>query len=125
MSQLRGAQLPAGGVPGEDSAYLSVVSRVDWSRYKVILPPSLKMILKTYRHRPVRCPAPKTLMQPDDVIGGHWAGENSPQSHCDPSPLRAAVDTGSEKPGTPPRSPAIGTGPGLGVSRAETQMEEE
>ena len=30
---------------------------------------------------------------------------------CDPLPRRAAVDTGSEEPGTPPRSPAIGTGP--------------
>ena len=29
---------------------------------------------------------------------------------CDLSPRRAAVDTGSEEPGTPPRSPAIGTG---------------
>ena len=29
---------------------------------------------------------------------------------CAPSPRRAAVDTGSEEPGTPPRSPAIGTG---------------
>ena len=31
-------------------------------------------------------------------------------SQCDPSPRRAAVDTGSEERGTPPRSPAIGTG---------------
>ena len=31
-------------------------------------------------------------------------------SQCDPSPRRAAIDTGSEEPGTPPRSPAIGTG---------------
>ena len=31
-------------------------------------------------------------------------------SQCDPSPRCAAVDTGSEEPGTPPRSPAIGTG---------------
>ena len=31
-------------------------------------------------------------------------------SQCDPSPRRAAVDTGSEGPGTPPRSPAIGAG---------------
>ena len=46
-------------------------------------------------------------------------------SECDPSPRRAAVDTGSEEPGTPPQSPAISTGSGPGVSRAETQMEEE
>ena len=44
---------------------------------------------------------------------------------CDPSPRRAAVDTGSEEPGTPPRSPAIGTGSGPGVSQAETQIMEE
>ena len=31
-------------------------------------------------------------------------------SQCDPSPRRAAVDTGSEEPETPQRSPAIGTG---------------
>ena len=40
-------------------------------------------------------------------------------SQCDPSPRRAAVDMGSEEPGTPPRSPAIGTGSEEpGVSRA-------
>ena len=31
-------------------------------------------------------------------------------SQCDPSPRRAAVDTGSEEPGTPPRSTTIGRG---------------
>ena len=46
-------------------------------------------------------------------------------SQCDPSPRRAAVDTGSEEPGNPRRSPAIGTGSGPGASRAETQVEEE
>ena len=49
-------------------------------------------------------------MQPDDVIGEHRAGENSPSSQCDPLPRRAAVDTGSEKSETSPQSPAIGTG---------------
>ena len=44
---------------------------------------------------------------------------------CDPSPRRAAVDTGSEEPGTPPRSSAIGTGSEPGVSQAETQIMEE
>ena len=45
---------------------------------------------------------------------------------CDPLPRRAAVDTGSEEPGTPPRSPAISTGSdGPGVSRFETSTEEE
>ena len=46
-------------------------------------------------------------------------------SECDSSPRRAAVDTGSEEPGAPPQSPAISTGSGPGVSRPETQMEEE
>ena len=45
---------------------------------KGIFPPSLKMILKTYYHLPVRRPTPKTSVQPDDVVGGHRAGENSP-----------------------------------------------
>ena len=35
-----------------------------------------------------------------------------PSSECDPSPRSAAVDTGSEEPGTPPQSPAISTGSG-------------
>ena len=30
-------------------------------------------------------------------------------SECDPSPRRAAVDTGTEEPGTPPQSPTIST----------------
>ena len=83
------------------------------------------MILKTKYPLPVRRPAPETSVQPDDVIGEHRAGENSPSPRCDPSPRRAAVDTGSEEPGTPPRSPAISTGSGPGVSRAETQIIEE
>ena len=38
---------------------------------------------------------------------------SQPQSSkCDASPRRAAVDTGSEEPGTPPQSPAISTGSG-------------
>ena len=47
----------------------------------------------------------------------------SPQ--WDPLPRRAAVDTESDELGTPPRSPAIGTRSGPGVSRAKTQREEE
>ena len=45
---------------------------------------------------------------------------------CDPLLRRAAVDTGSQEPGTRPRSPAIGTGSERpGVSRFETSTEEE
>ena len=83
------------------------------------------MILNTKYQLPVQRPAPETSVQPDGVIGEHRAGENSPLSECDPSPRRAAVDTGSEEPGTPPKSPAISTGSGPGVSRAETQIMEE
>ena len=83
------------------------------------------MILKTSYPFPVRRPAPETSVQPDYVIGEHWTGENSPSSQCDPSPRRAAVDTGSEEPGTPPQSPAISTGSGPGTSPAETQIVEE
>ena len=43
-------------------------------------------------------------------------------SQCDPSPRRAAVDTGSEEPGTSPRSPAIGTeSEEPGASRASSK----
>ena len=130
MSQLRGPQLPAGEYPARllltpPPNYVDNLQSRLIKVQKGIFPPSLKMILKTYYHLPVRRPAPKTSVQPDDVIEGYQVGENSPQSQCDPSPRRAAVGTGSEEPGTPPRSPAIGTGPGPGVSRAETQMKEE
>ena len=92
---------------------------------KGIFPASLNMMLKTKYPLPERRPAPETSVQPDDVIGEHRARENSPSSKCDPSPRRAAVDTGSEESETPPRLPAIDTGSGPRVSRAETQMEEE
>ena len=46
-------------------------------------------------------------------------------SQCDPSPRRAAVDTGSEEPESPQQSPAINKGSGPGASRAKTQMKEE
>ena len=48
-----------------------------------------------------------------------------PSSECDPSPRRAAADTRSGEPGTPPQPPAISTGSGPEESRVETQMEEE
>ena len=47
-------------------------------------------------------------------------------SQCDPSPQRAAVDTGSEEPGTPPQSPAIGTGseePGASRAPLKTSID--
>ena len=43
-------------------------------------------------------------------------------SECDTSPQRAAVDTGSEEPGTPTQSPAISKGSGPEAQQAETQM---
>ena len=90
-----------------------------------IFPAFLKMILKTNYPLPVRRPAPKTSVQPDDVIEEHRTEENSQSSQCDPSPRPAAVDTGSEESGTPPRSPAIDTGSGSGASQTETQIVEK
>ena len=118
-------EYPARLLPTPPPSYIdNLQSRLINVRKGIFLA-SLKMILKTNYHLPVRRPAPEASVQPDGVIGEHRGGENSPSSQYDPSPRRAAVDTGSEEPGTPPRSPAIGTGPGLRVSRAETQMEEE
>ena len=118
-------EYPARRLPTPPSRYIdNLQSRLIKVR-KEIFPTSLKMILKTSYPLPVRRPAPETSVQPDDVIGEHRAGENSPSSQCDTSPRHAAVDTGSEEPGTPPRSPAINTGSGPGVSRAETQIIEE
>ena len=91
---------------------------------KGIIPASSKMILKSEYQLPVLRPVPEISVQPDSVIGEHRAGENSPSSEWDPSPRRAAVDTGSEEPGTPPQSPAISTGSGPEASRVETQMKE-
>ena len=99
MSQLRGPQLPAGRAPGEalptppPSYSDNLQSRLIEVR-KGIFPASLKMILKTEYPLPVRRPAPETSVQPDDVIGEHRAGENSPSPQCDPSPRRAAVRYG-------------------------------
>ena len=118
-------EYPARLLPTPPPSYIdNLQSRLIKAR-KGIFPASLKMILNTNYPLTARRPAPETSVQPDDVIGEHRARENSPSLQCDPSPRRAAVDMGSEEPGTPQRSPAIGTGPGLGVSRAESQMEEE
>ena len=119
-------EYPARRLPTPPSNYVDNLQSRPIKVQKGIYPPSLKMILNTYYHLPVRRPTPKTSVQPDDVIGGHRAGANSPQSQCDPSPRHDAVDTGSEEPGTPRRSPAIGTGSdGPGMSRFETSTEEE
>ena len=89
---------------------------------KGIFPASLKMIWKSEYQLPVLRPVPEISVQPDSMIGEHWAGENSTASECDPSPRRAAVVTRSDEPGTPPHSPAISTG---SEPRVETQMEDE
>ena len=82
------------------------------------------MILKAEYQPSVLRPVPKTSVQPDGMIGEHRAGDNSTSAECDSLPRRAAIDTGSEDPGTPPQSPAISTG-SPGESQAKTQMEEE
>ena len=111
-------QYPARRLPTPPPSYIdNLESRLIKVR-KGTFPASSKMIPKTKYPLTVRRPAPETSVQPDDVIGEHRAGGNSPSSQYDPSPRRTAVDTGSEEPRTPPRSPAIGTGSEPGVSRA-------
>ena len=118
-------EYPARLLPTPPPSYIDdLQSRLIKAR-KGIFPASLKMILRTNYPLTVRRQAPETSVQPDDVIGEHQAGKNSPSSQCDLSPRWGAVDTGSEEPGTLPRSPAIGTGSGPGLSQPETQMDEE
>ena len=118
-------EYPARLLPTPPPSYIdNLQSRLIRARKGIFLA-SLKMILKTEYQLFVQRPAPKPSVQPDDMIGKHRAGENSPSPECDPSPRRAAFDTGSEKPETPPKSPAISTGSGPEASRVETQMEEE
>ena len=46
---------------------------------KDLLSPSLKMILKTYYHRPAyQAPVTSPAVQPDDMMGRHRDGEHSP-----------------------------------------------
>ena len=86
MSQLQGPQLPAGGIFGKTRPLPIPSDCIDnlQSRLiklkKGILPPTLKMILKTYYHLPAR-PAPITspTVQPDDMMGRHRDGEQNPQ----------------------------------------------
>ena len=118
-------EYPASFLPTPPPSYIDNVQNRLIKVQEGIYPASLKMILKLNYHIPVRRPAPETSVPPDDVIGEHRAGENSPSSQCDPSPRREAVDTGSGEPGEPRRSPAIGIGSGPGVSHFETLTEEE
>ena len=119
-------EYPARLLPTPPPSYIdNLQSRLIQAR-NGIYPASLQMILNTKYQLSVQRPAPGTPVQPDDVIGEHRAGENSPSSECDPSPRRAAVTTGSEKPGTPLQSPAIGTGseePGASRAPFETSMD--
>ena len=118
-------EYPARLLPTPPPGYIdNLQSRLIKAR-KGIFPASLKMLLKKKYPLSERRPAPESSVQPDDVIGEHRAGENSPSSQCDPSPRRAAVDTGSEEPGTPLQSPAIGTGseePGASRAPFETSI---
>ena len=81
------------------------------------------MVIPRHPHTPAEC----TLEMKVDVEGLRMEiilSQPAPPQ-CDPLPRRAAVDTGSEEPGTPPWSPAIGTGSdGPGESRIETSTEE-
>ena len=117
-------EYPARLLPTPPPSYIdNLQSRLTKAR-KGIFSASLKTILKSEYQFPVLRPVPEISVQPDGMIGEHRAGENSPSSECDPSPRRAAVDTGSEEPGTPAQSPAISLG-SPGASQAEMQMGEE
>ena len=117
-------EYPARLLPTPLPSYIdNLQSRLIRAR-KGVFPVSLKMILKTKYQPSVQRPVPKTSVQPDGMIGEHRAGEKSTSSEYDSSPRRAAVNTRSEEPGTPPQSPAIST-ESPGASQAETQMEEE
>ena len=72
-------EYPARPMPIPPKYFDSLQSRLIKVK-KGVLPPTLKIILKTHYHLPVRHPAPTTSpMQPDDVMGGHRDGDNSPQ----------------------------------------------
>ena len=112
-------EYPARLLPTPPPSYIDNLQSRLIKGHKGVFPASLKMILKTKYPLSVRYPAPESSLQSNDVLGRHRAGENSPSSQYDPSPRRATVDTGSEEPGTPPQSPAIGTkSEELGASRA-------
>ena len=95
-------EYPARLLPTPPPSYIgNLQSRLIKVR-KGICPASLKMMLNTKYQLPVQRPAPETPVQP-----------------------RAAIDTGSEEPETPPQPPAISTGSEPGASQAETQIMEE
>ena len=83
MPQLRGSQSPAGGVPGEASLPIppNYIDNLHSRLIKVqqgVLPPTLKMFMKTHYDLPPPITSPRTV-HPDDVMRGHRDGENSPQ----------------------------------------------
>ena len=85
MSQVRGPQLPARGVPGEASLPIppNYIYNLQSRLIKVkkdVFPPTLKIITKTYYPPPARpASTTSTTVQPDDTMGGHRDGENRPQ----------------------------------------------
>ena len=107
-------EYPARLLPTPPPSYIdNLQSRLIQAR-NGIFSASLKMVLNTKCQLLVQRPAPETSVQLDGIIGEHRAGENIPSSECDASPRRAAVDMGSEEPGTPQPSAAISKGPGPG-----------
>ena len=78
------------------------------------------MVIPSHPHTPDEF----TLEMKEDVEGLRMEIflSQPASSQCDPSPRRAAVDTGPVEPGTPPQSPAISTG-SPGASQAATEME--
>ena len=78
---------------------------------KGIFPASLKMILNSDYQLPVLRSVSQVSVQPDNATEEHRVEQVSTASECDLSPRHAAVVTRSEKLETPPKSPAISTGP--------------
>ena len=91
-------EYPASLLPTPPPSYINNLQSRLIKERNGIFPASLKKILETKHPLSVRHPAPETSVQPDDVIGEHRAGKNSPSSQCDPLPRRAAVDTGQRNP---------------------------
>ena len=70
-------QYPARLLPTPPPSYIDNLQSRLIKVQNEIFPASLKVIKINY-HLPVRRPAAKTSVQPDDMIGIHRAGENSP-----------------------------------------------
>ena len=70
-------EYPARLLPTPPPSYIDNLESRLIKAQKGIFPASLQMILKLNYHLPVRRPAPKNSVQPDDVIEGHRPGRTA------------------------------------------------